>query len=123
MSASVFKYLHISEETIADMSLVGTDFAYTHMEGLGWSKGKGLGKHHQGIVDAIKPKLKFDQTGVGHNRCVIFISFSMCPCEIIIALVFSELRSLSFIGGTTHSTRQRRTLQLVKILKEIFLLT
>jgi len=49
------------------MSLVGTDFAYTHMEGLGWSKGKGLGKQEQGIVDALKPKLKFDQTGVGHN--------------------------------------------------------
>ena len=28
----------------------------------------GLGKNNQGIVDAIKPKLKFDQTGVGHNR-------------------------------------------------------
>ena len=28
----------------------------------------GLGKKNQGIVDAIKPKLKFDQTGVGHNR-------------------------------------------------------
>jgi len=49
------------------MSLIGSDFAYTHMEGLGWSKGKGLGKQEQGIVDALKPKLKFDQTGVGHN--------------------------------------------------------
>ena len=49
------------------MSLVGTDFAYSHMKGLGWSTGKGLGKQEQGIVDALKPKLKFDQTGVGHN--------------------------------------------------------
>jgi len=54
------------------MSLVGTEFAYSHMQGLGWSQGKGLGKHHQGIVDAIKPKLKFDQTGVGHNRAEEF---------------------------------------------------
>jgi len=54
------------------MSLVGTEFAYNHMEGLGWSRGKGLGKDHQGIVDAIKPKLKFDQTGVGHNRAEEF---------------------------------------------------
>merc|ERR1712111_224607 len=38
----------------------------------GWSQGKGLGKNHQGIVDAIKPKLKFDQTGVGHNRAEEF---------------------------------------------------
>merc|ERR1711953_1093777 len=40
--------------------------------GLGWSQGKGLGKHNQGIVDAIKPKLKFDSTGVGHNRAEEF---------------------------------------------------
>merc|ERR1712029_640665 len=53
-------------------SLVGTEFAYSHMQGLGWSQGKGLGKNHQGIVDAIKPKLKFDQTGVGHNRAEEF---------------------------------------------------
>jgi len=54
------------------MSLVGTEFAYNHMEGMGWSRGTGLGKHSQGIVDAIKPKLKFDQTGVGHNRAEEF---------------------------------------------------
>ena len=46
----------------------GQDFAYSHMERWGWNQGVGLGKHNQGIVDAIKPKLKFDQTGVGHNR-------------------------------------------------------
>jgi len=51
---------------------VGTEFAYSHMSGLGWSQGKGLGKHGQGIVDAIKPKLKFDSTGVGHNRAEEF---------------------------------------------------
>jgi len=54
------------------MSLVGTEFAYSHMSGLGWSRGKGLGKNNQGIVDAIKPKFKFDQTGVGHNRAEEF---------------------------------------------------
>jgi len=42
------------------------------MEGKGWSSGEGLGKHGQGIVDALKPKLKFDQTGVGHNRAEEF---------------------------------------------------
>jgi len=57
---------------VPKMSLIGTDFAYSHMQGLGWSQGKGLGKNHQGIVDAIKPKLKFDQTGVGHNRAEEF---------------------------------------------------
>jgi len=42
------------------------------MEGKGWNSGEGLGKHGQGIVDALKPKLKFDQTGVGHNRAEEF---------------------------------------------------
>jgi len=42
------------------------------MEGKGWNLGEGLGKHSQGIVDALKPKLKFDQTGVGHNRAEEF---------------------------------------------------
>jgi len=54
------------------MALVGTEFARNHMEGKGWSSGEGLGKHGQGIVDALKPKLKFDQTGVGHNRAEEF---------------------------------------------------
>lgn len=54
------------------MALVGTEFARSHMEGKGWSSGEGLGKHGQGIVDALKPKLKFDQTGVGHNRAEEF---------------------------------------------------
>lgn len=30
-------------------------------------KGKGLGKKENGISAAIKPKLKFDNAGVGHN--------------------------------------------------------
>ena len=70
-TSSIFKDIHISDQEeviVIKMSLIGTDFAYSHMQGLGWSQGKGLGKNHQGIVDAIKPKLKFDQTGVGHNR-------------------------------------------------------
>jgi len=54
------------------MSMVGTDFARSHMEGKGWSCGEGLGRHGQGIVDAIKPKLKFDQAGMGHNRAEEF---------------------------------------------------
>ena len=59
---------HISDIICCTMALVGTEFARNHMEGKGWSSGEGLGKHGQGIVDALKPKLKFDQTGVGHNR-------------------------------------------------------
>lgn len=29
--------------------------------------GKGLGKNETGISSALKPKLKFDNTGIGHN--------------------------------------------------------
>ena len=58
------------------------EFAMAHMQGKGWSSGDGLGRNKQviimkkylkyflfqGITDAIKPKLKFDQTGVGHSK-------------------------------------------------------
>lgn len=54
------------------MSLVGSEFAWSHMQGKGWNTGDGLGRHGQGIVDAIKPKLKFDQAGVGHSRAEEF---------------------------------------------------
>ena len=53
------------------MSLAGTEFARSYMEDKGWSSGQGLGSQGQGIVDAIKPKLKFDQAGLGHNRSVL----------------------------------------------------
>lgn len=48
------------------------DFAKAHMAVKGWDSSKGLGKHGQGITDAIKPKLKFDQAGMGHNKAEEF---------------------------------------------------
>merc|ERR1719147_695072 len=42
------------------------------MQGKGWVQGEGLGKYGQGITDAIKPKLKFDQAGIGHNKAEEF---------------------------------------------------
>jgi len=48
------------------------EFAKSHMVGKGWSEGIGLGRHGQGITDAIKPKLKFDQSGIGHNKAEEF---------------------------------------------------
>lgn len=48
------------------------EFARAHMETKGWNSGEGLGRHGQGITDAIKPKLKFDQAGVGHNKAEEF---------------------------------------------------
>ncbi|XP_057328041.1 G patch domain-containing protein 4 [Microplitis mediator] len=43
------------------------DFAKSQLEKFGWSEGKGLGKNEDGIVEALRPKLKFDTTGIGHR--------------------------------------------------------
>ncbi|XP_017788714.1 PREDICTED: G patch domain-containing protein 4 [Habropoda laboriosa] len=43
------------------------DFAKTQLMKYGWIEGKGLGKHESGITQAIRPKLKFDTAGIGHN--------------------------------------------------------
>nr|CAH7720422.1 unnamed protein product [Callosobruchus chinensis] len=43
------------------------EFARKQLEKYGWSEGKGLGRHEDGISTALKPKLKFDNAGLGHN--------------------------------------------------------
>jgi hypothetical protein len=40
---------------------------YTNYRSLYWVTGKGLGRNESGITKAIKPKLKFDTQGVGHD--------------------------------------------------------
>ena len=42
-------------------------FGRRYMQRLGWEKGEGLGKHKQGIADAVKVKVKDDTVGVGGN--------------------------------------------------------
>jgi len=44
-----------------------SDFAKAQLLKFGWSEGKGLGKNENGITQAIRPKLKFDTSGVGHK--------------------------------------------------------
>lgn len=44
------------------------DFARTQLLKYGWSEGKGLGKHENGIAEALKPTLKFDTAGIGHKN-------------------------------------------------------
>ncbi|XP_075988230.1 G patch domain-containing protein 4 [Anticarsia gemmatalis] len=43
------------------------DFARKQLEKYGWSDGKGLGKHENGISEPIKPKLKRSAAGIGHD--------------------------------------------------------
>ena len=100
------KFGHISDK-LGVMSLVGTEFARSHMEGKGWNTGEGLGRHGQGIVDAIKPKLKFDQTGVGHNRSVF-----MTKSVFILKQISEGQKSLSSTGGIMSLTRQLRVSRL-----------
>ncbi|CAB4055809.1 unnamed protein product [Lepeophtheirus salmonis] len=56
------------------MSDFNTDqsFAKRLLKSQGWMEGSGLGKNAQGIVDPVKPSLKFDTTGVGHDQAKEF---------------------------------------------------
>lgn len=49
------------------MSNSGLNFAQSQLEKYGWSAGKGLGRNEGGITEAIKPKLKFNSTGLGYD--------------------------------------------------------
>eukprot|EP00096_Caligus_rogercresseyi_P013149 TRINITY_DN5821_c0_g1_i1.p1 TRINITY_DN5821_c0_g1~~TRINITY_DN5821_c0_g1_i1.p1 ORF type:complete len:189 (+),score=60.43 TRINITY_DN5821_c0_g1_i1:55-621(+) len=42
-------------------------FARRLLESQGWTEGSGLGKNGQGISEPVRPSLKFDTTGVGHD--------------------------------------------------------
>jgi len=54
-----------------DYSRYGS-FAAKMLAKQGWSKGSGLGKELQGMSDCIKPTLKFDTTGMGHDAAKEF---------------------------------------------------
>ncbi|KAF5304839.1 hypothetical protein FQR65_LT07856 [Abscondita terminalis] len=43
------------------------DFAKRQLEKYGWQEGSGLGKNANGISEALKPVLKFDNAGLGHS--------------------------------------------------------
>ena len=42
-------------------------FAERMLRKQGWKEGQGLGREQQGIVEPIKPSLKFDSAGIGHD--------------------------------------------------------
>lgn len=48
------------------------EFARKQLEKYGWTDGKGLGKHENGISEALKPKLKRSVAGVGHDAAAEF---------------------------------------------------
>ncbi|CAG0882242.1 unnamed protein product [Darwinula stevensoni] len=43
------------------------DFARGQLSKYGWKEGKGLGKDEAGIKEPLRPKLKFDNSGIGHD--------------------------------------------------------
>lgn len=49
-----------------------SSFAEKMMKKQGWKEGQGLGKDQQGISKAIKPSLKFDTAGIGHDQAKEF---------------------------------------------------
>ncbi|KAG7171928.1 G patch domain-containing protein 4-like [Homarus americanus] len=49
------------------MTSSGLKFAQLELEKYGWKEGKGLGREESGMTKAIKPKLKFDSSGLGHD--------------------------------------------------------
>ena len=58
-------------------------FAERMLRKQGWTDGQGLGKTQQGIVDPIKPTLKFDKTGIGHDHAEEFtnVCAKYCICS------------------------------------------
>ena len=44
-----------------------SEFAHSLMRKYGWSEGKGLGVDEDGIVEAVRVKIKADSHGVGYN--------------------------------------------------------
>ena len=42
-------------------------FAMKMMRKQGWKEGQGLGKEGQGNVEPLRPTLKFDNSGIGHD--------------------------------------------------------
>ncbi|XP_067004570.2 G patch domain-containing protein 4 [Anabrus simplex] len=50
----------------------GMNFARAQLEKYGWTEGKGLGVNESGITEALKPKLKFDTSGIGHDAAEQF---------------------------------------------------
>ncbi|XP_046743004.1 G patch domain-containing protein 4 [Diprion similis] len=48
------------------------NFAKAQLLKYGWTEGKGLGKNESGISEPIKPKLKFDHAGIGHDSAEQF---------------------------------------------------
>ena len=85
-------------------------FAERMLRKQGWTDGQGLGKTQQGIVDPIKPTLKFDKTGMGHDHAEEFtnvwinnlqnIAYVVIGSQLIHAcFLFLELVGFGFPKG------------------------
>ncbi|KAI4504468.1 hypothetical protein M0802_000018 [Mischocyttarus mexicanus] len=49
------------------MFINSSSFAKKQLQKYGWTEGKGLGRSENGITEALKPKLKFNNEGLGYS--------------------------------------------------------
>jgi len=98
------------------------DFARKQLEKYGWTDGKGLGRKEDGISTALKPNLKFDKAGVGHDVGEQFTNnwwekvFNNAAENIDIQVDNSEVKmSVKDKNGVEISTKGYSVKQLKKI--------
>lgn len=89
------------------------DFAKKQLVKYGWTEGKGLGRNEDGISTALKPKLKFDNSGIGHNLSDEFTNnwwekHFNSACQNIDVQVDDDEVKINKISATEPSTSKSR---------------
>ncbi|XP_078061422.1 G patch domain-containing protein 4 [Mustelus asterias] len=98
------------------------EFAERHLREQGWSWGKGLGRHEDGMSEALKVKVKCDKTGVGHHAGEQFTFhwwdhvFNKAATNITVETKEdgAEVKEVSKDGGLSVSNKKPRKAQLCK---------
>ncbi|XP_046395889.1 G patch domain-containing protein 4 [Ischnura elegans] len=100
--------------------LPSMSFARNLLEKYGWAEGKGLGKTENGMVEALKPKLKFDNTGIGHDHAEQFtnnwweVAFNEAAKRVTVDVATEESEAVVESPGLTISTKRASVTKLMK---------
>lgn len=86
----------------------GMEFAREHLKQLGWQEGAGLGKECHGITEALKPKLKFDTSGIGHDLAREFTHAWWSEAYNTAANNFSVTEAQDGCQVTTKTTKKKK---------------